>query len=239
VKFFSLLTLLLAMVSLGIAEPIASNPAAPNWGGQYAPCLRHADLLDSGHVNLGVRISTTNNVLAHQFERAMQFWSEVLDLDWHQVNSTDCALQLVDGTPSIFNWCACISARSQLPDRPAFEGWIAFNPRQKLSKQEMFLDSVHEIGHILGLAHNPSDSSVMYFFGVDKTASLDTADLNALASKHTLRPGIFANSAVKNIPVIAPARSARWHKPFNLAHQKRPTSATESVSPDALARPRH
>jgi hypothetical protein len=193
VKILAFLILILPAVCFG-------TETAPNWTGSYAPCNRHEDLLNREHVDLGVRISTSNSALAQQFEKAMEFWKGVLDIDWHQVNSQDCSLQLVDGTPALFNWCACMSARTQLPDRPDFEGWIAFNPRLKLSKQEMFLDSVHEIGHLLGLTHNPSDSSVMFFFGLDKTASLDIADLAALALKHTLRPGIFR----KAVPVTAP-----------------------------------
>jgi hypothetical protein len=226
------------MASLGFGEPIASNPTGPNWSGRYAPCQNHSDLLSTRRVNLGVRISTTNAALAHQFESALEFWSQVLDLDWHEVNSTDCALQLVDGTPSIFDWCACMSARAQLPDRPGFQGWIAFNPRLKLSKQEMFLDSVHEIGHALGLSHNPSDGSVMYFFGLDKTASLDAADLKSLAAKHSLRPGIFAKHGVKDIRVVAPGRNAWWMRPFSFAQAKKGhADEIAGMSPDALARP--
>ena len=56
-----------------------------------------------------------------------------------------------------------MAARSQFPDRPAFQGWIAFNPGSKLTQDEMFVVSVHEIGHLLGLPHNPSGSSMMYF----------------------------------------------------------------------------
>ncbi len=187
-------------------------------------------------MNVGVRISTSNAALAGQFERALEFWSQVLDLDWHEVNSTDCSLQLVDGTPSIFNWCACMSARSQLPDHPAFQGWIAFNPSLKLSKREMFLDSVHEIGHLLGLTHNPSDASVMYFFGLEKAASLDYADLNLLATKHALRPGILGGHGLTEIPVNAPRGNTWLRRAFSFAPSKHAWAGTAGVSADALAR---
>ena len=45
----------------------------------------------------------------------------VVDLQWHPVNSQDCSIQLVDGTPELFD-AAGIAARSQFPDRPGFEG---------------------------------------------------------------------------------------------------------------------
>jgi hypothetical protein len=172
-----------------------ANVPAPNWGGQYAPCKRHPDLLSRGHLNLGVRISTANSALAGQFERAMEFWKGVVDLDWRQVDSEECSIQLVDGEPDLFD-SSGIAARSQFPDRPEFQGWVAFNPGTKLTEHEMFIVSVHEIGHLLGLAHNPSGSSVMYFLRLDGQESLDSSDLNALADRHKLRTGILGTRPV-------------------------------------------
>lgn len=207
-KTLAFLILLFSMTGLGIAEVSPSN-----WGGRYAPCSRHADLEAHQHLDLGVRISTSNPLLAQQFEKAMEFWAGVLDLDWHQVDSQDCAIQLVDGTPALFDFCTCMSARSQIPGRPAFQGWIAFNPRMPLTKQQMFLDSVHEIGHLLGLPHNPSDSSVMFHFGVDKIPSLDATDLGILATRHQLRPRILSpKGGMKEIRVIEP-KQAGAHDP--------------------------
>ena len=70
------MTFLLLLASFGIAQ------AAPqNWSGNYPPCNHHPDLLKREHVDLGVRISTANTVLARQFARAMDFWAEILDLE--------------------------------------------------------------------------------------------------------------------------------------------------------------
>ncbi|HXJ43094.1 MAG TPA: matrixin family metalloprotease [Bryobacteraceae bacterium] len=141
-------------------------------------------------MSLAVRISTSDAALAQQFRKAMDFWSGVLDLDWHEVSSEDCAMQLVDGTPALFDFCKCLSARSHLPDRPEFQGWIAFNPLMTLTEREMYMVSVHEIGHVLGLPHNPHASSVMFYLELDKPASLDATDLEALALRHQLRGDI-------------------------------------------------
>ena len=189
---------LLLAASLGIAE---ASP--PNWSGNYPPCNRHPDLLNQEHVDLGVRISTSNTVLARQFAKAMDFWTGILDLEWHEVDAQDCAIQLVDGTPGLFD-PAAIAARSQFPDRPEFQGWIAFNPGSKLTEQEMFLVSVHEIGHLLGLPHNPSASSVMFFLKLDQSALLDAADLHALAGRHKLRAGIFERGGTTAAQVTVP-----------------------------------
>ena len=174
---------LLLTVSIGVAD---ASP--PNWSGEYAPCNRHPDLLSREHVDLGVKISTSNPVLARQFSRAVEFWAGVVDLAWHEVDSEDCSIQLVDGAPELFD-TAGIAARAQFPDRPEFQGWIAFNPGSRLTERQMFVVSVHEIGHLLGLPHNPSGSSVMFFLALDDFVSLDAADLNALAERHRLRAG--------------------------------------------------
>lgn len=217
-KFLTvLIPLLLAIPSVAqeslpnkIARASLAKATPANWTGKFAPCERHDDLLSHDHLDLAVRISTANAALAEQFENALDFWSSVVDLDWHEVGADDeCSMQLVDGTPSLFNWCVCMSARSQLPDRDGFEGWIAFNPRYKLSKDAMFLDSVHEIGHVLGLAHSPDESSIMFSFGdEERSAWLDAADLNDLALRHALRPGIPESRGKLSVVVRRPHRYA-------------------------------
>jgi predicted Zn-dependent protease len=47
---------------------------------------------------------------------------------------------------------------------------------------------IHEIGHLLGLKHNPSATSIMFFIDVDISSKLDSQDLRAIASLHALRP---------------------------------------------------
>jgi len=190
-------TLLLATCLLSVTG--ITSASTPNWSGRYAPCNRHGDLLSRQHVDLAVRISTSNTALAEQFARALDFWTGVLDLDWHPVDSEDCAIQLVDGTPALFDFSVGLSAKAQFPDRPAFQGWVAFNPRLNLTKEEMFLDSVHEIGHLLGLEHNPEDTSVMFYSEGDKAPSLNTADLEALAERHQLRPHLALNRRSVNV----------------------------------------
>lgn len=134
---------------------------------------------------LGVKISTSNPVLAREFREAMDFWSNVIDMRWHEDQSSTCAVQLVDGTPSILK--KTVVARAQFTEWDNFQGWIAFNPHAPLTSEEMFLTAVHEIGHMFGLKHNPSNRSVMYYLDLEGSEVLDRQDLSALASRHRLR----------------------------------------------------
>ena len=215
VKAVCTLLAIFALAAPGFAETTIEASSSSNWTGNYAPCNNHAELLGAGPLNIGVRFSSHNADLTHEFQNALDFWSSVLDLEWHSVDSEDCAMQLLDGTPQLFNWCACTSARSQLPDKADFEGWVAFNPRLKLSKQEMFLDSVHEIGHLLGLAHNSSETSIMFFFGLDKLEWLEPSDLSALSARHSLRPGFVRDHGFSKLPVVVPTRTS--HNRLNSA----------------------
>ena len=200
-KLLALLFLLLPASGFSSTEAIPAN-----WSGRYTPCNHHVDLLTHGHMDLAVKIATANTVLAEEFANAMDFWSSVLDLEWHEVDSPDCAVQLVDGTPSVFDFSSSLSARAQLPDRAEFQGWVAFNPRLKLSRQEMFLDAVHEIGHLLGLEHNPNRSSVMSAMEDRGAALLDAFDLDTLAARHDLRPQIHVRKGGIKIVRVSASR---------------------------------
>ena len=194
-----LLISLWLLVAFGAAQ--AESPA--NWSANRPPCNQHSELLKRGHMDLGVRVATINPLLAEQFRRAMDSWAKIVDLDWHEDDTENCSIQVFDGTPDLFQ-PVVVAARSQLPDRNDFQGWIAFNPRVKLTKQEMFLDSVHEIGHLLGLAHNANESSVMYASELPKSTTLNAADLDALAARHKLRPELSHRGRMARVRVTEP-----------------------------------
>jgi len=170
------------LVASGAAQ--AESPA--NWSANRPPCNQHSELLKRGHMDLGVRVATINPLLAEQFRRAMDSWAEILDLDWHEDDTENCSIQVFDGAPELFQ-PAVVAARSQLPDRNDFQGWIAFNPAQALSEADLYRISVHEIGHMLGLQHSSNAMSVMYFLDLEGLEWLDPTDLAALARHHKLR----------------------------------------------------
>jgi hypothetical protein len=156
-----------------------------NWSGDFPPCNQRFEFRKHDPMSLGVRISTSKPELARAFRLAMDFWSQVLDMNWHEDPSSSCALQLVDGTPGILK--NGIVARSQFIEWDNFQGLIAFNPKAPLTDLEMYLTAVHEIGHMLGLKHNPSAQSVMYYLDLQGSEILDRTDLAVLANRHKLR----------------------------------------------------
>lgn len=164
---------------------MAAGESSANWSANYPPCKRHVELLKLGHMDLGVRIATANPSLAVEFRRAMDSWARIIDLNWHEEDTQNCSMELVDGESGLFE--QSMAARSQLPDRLDFQGWIAFNPAQTLTETDLYRISVHEIGHMFGLRHSANGSSVMYGLNVDGLDWLDSADLAALAAHHKLR----------------------------------------------------
>jgi hypothetical protein len=156
-----------------------------NWTGDFPPCNQRSELLKRDPMNLGVKIATSNPVLAHEFRQALDFWTQVVDMNWHEDESDSCAMQLVDGTPAILK--TSIVARSQFTEWGNFQGLIAFNPKAPLTNAELYLTAVHEIGHMLGLKHNPSVRSVMYYLDLEGTEVLDQIDLTTLAERHKLK----------------------------------------------------
>ena len=156
-----------------------------NWSANYSACDGRSELLKNASLKLGVRFSTSNPELQMEFTRALDFWARVLDMEWHEDSSRACAIQVVDGSPGLFMRAQV--ARAQLPNRSGFQGWIAFNPGISLSASDQFLVAVHELGHLFGLPHNASASSIMFYLQLDEPLVLDSADLRELATLHKLR----------------------------------------------------
>ncbi len=180
IRFAALLPILTLPVSFADQRTV-------NWDGDFSPCNQRYELLKHDSMSLGVKISTSNPVLAHEFRQALDFWSQVVDMHWHEDDSNACSMQLVDGTPAILK--TSIVARSQFTEWDNFQGWIAFNPRAPLTNSELYLTAVHEIGHMLGLRHNPNAHSVMYYLDLEGSEVLDRTDLVMLAGRHKLRVG--------------------------------------------------
>ena len=148
-------------------------------------CNQHAQLTNRDHMKVGVRIVTASPALAESFRRALDFWTRVLDMEWYQEQSDACSLQLTDAEPGSLD--NSIAADAQLPGSSDFEGWICFNAAATLTRTEMYYYSVHEIGHLLGLGHNPSHRSVMYFEDAPGPERLDETDLRSLSVLHKMR----------------------------------------------------
>jgi hypothetical protein len=176
-----------------------------NWKGTDPPCERHLELLKQEHMNLGIRFLTSDPHIEVAFTRAMNFWATVIDMEWHVENGQDCSIQIIAGDKKLFKPAQV--ARAQLPSRPAFRGGIALNTLLVLPEEKWYRIAVHELGHLLGLPHNLSARSVMFFLYLDGPLLLDTNDLAALAARHKLRAGRPSEHIARLIS-LSPARFA-------------------------------
>jgi hypothetical protein len=167
-----------------------------NWTGHYQPCRNNAELRSAGHLHVGVRYDISDPLVIQEFHQAFAFWSRVLDADFFDEQSTSCAIAIVNGPNELLS--RLVVARAQLPDRADFEGWIAVDPKAStyLSHGEAVAIWSHEIGHLLGLKHNDSPKSLMYYVDVDADSRLDSTDLRALSRLHALRGDMLAANAV-------------------------------------------
>jgi hypothetical protein len=163
-----------------------------NWTSVDAPCAKYDSLRKPLLGSVGVRVDV-DGPWADGFRRALRFWNTVLAVNFHEErNLNACGVRIMYGGPDILN--RAIVARAQVTEWANFQGKIAVNPGSaiEMSSTEMYAVAVHELGHMLGLKHNASIHSVMYFLDVDGTESLDSNDVSDLSTHHKLRPAIIS-----------------------------------------------
>jgi matrixin len=152
-------------------------------GASALACQRSRELDKAAHLNLGVHFATRNPLLEREFKRALNFWSSVLDMQWHKASDKRCDVELVDGKPEVFGPVDVALALSAT-------GTVAFDSRADLNEIELYVVCVHELGHLFGLNHNPSPKSVMFELDVRGNEVLDSNDIATLARHHRLRHSV-------------------------------------------------
>ena len=189
------------------AQLTAGAQPRTNWTSSDAGCARYNDLRNRVLGNIGIKIDTSERWAAG-FRRAITFWNTVLVANFHEeTDLSACAVRVIDGDPNVLQ--DGIVARAQIPEWADFRGKIAVRPEManELSSTEIYGIAVHELGHLLGLKHNASPVSVMYFLDVAGDEVLDIKDLVALSRHHKVRPSIFS-AGYLSIQVFEPAAPA-------------------------------
>jgi len=146
-------------------------------------CQGSRELEKAAHLNLGVHFATRSPLLEREFKRALNFWSRVLDMQWHKASDKGCDVELIDGKPELFGPIDVAQALSST-------GTVAFDRRADLNEMELYSICVHELGHLFGLNHNPSPKSVMFYLDVRGDEVLDSNDIAALVRHHRLRDSV-------------------------------------------------
>jgi hypothetical protein len=181
----------------------AEKKPQSNWTSTDEPCAKYDDMRRPVLGEIGVKIDTTEP-WADGFRKALSFWNTVLAVNFYEeTNLSACAIRIINGGPDILN--NGIIARSQLTARDNFRGKIAVSPEAAtaMSSDEIYGAAVHELGHMLGLKHNASSRSVMYFLNVDGTEVLDSKDILELSSHHKLsaNSGQLARTSLRVPPL--------------------------------------
>jgi hypothetical protein len=196
---------------LGCASHVttrAQEKPQSNWTNADAPCAKYDDLRNPVLGNIGVKIDAAEP-WADGFRRALSFWNTVLAANFHEeTNLNACTVRIINGGPDILS--KTIIARSQLTEWDNFRGKIAVSPgaAKAMGSAEMYGIAVHEFGHMLGLKHNASSQSVMYFLDINGTEVLDCKDIFDLSTHHQLRPAIVS-TGFRPITVVRPENASK------------------------------
>lgn len=168
--------------------------AQSNWTSSDAPCANFEDMRKPVIGDIGVEIDAADP-WADGFRQALRFWNTVLMANLHEEDNLNaCSVRIIDGDPSIVN--RTVAARSQITDWANFRGKIAVSraAAKDMNSSEIYASAVHELGHMLGLKHNASSRSVMYFLDLSGTEVLDRNDILELSRRHALQAAISDKS---------------------------------------------
>jgi hypothetical protein len=191
-----------AVVTTKWADSASSGPtpgrqkSQSNWTSADAPCMKFDDMRKPVIGDIGVEIDAADP-WANGFRRALRFWNTVLVANFHEENNLNaCSVRIIDSDLGIVS--RTVAARAQITDWANFRGKIAVSraAAKDMNSAEIYASAVHEIGHMLGLKHNASGRSVMYYLDLSGTEVLDSIDIRELGRRHALREAIGTKNSL-------------------------------------------
>ena len=164
------------------------------------PCRNYNELRNTGHMSIGVLLLIENQRMRAATGEALNRWSRLIDMEWHEDRTSTCALTIVEAPEAGFKYysgdrlianIAPRTARAQLPQNAGtFKGIIFVNTARLLSLDKYWMaDAVqHEIGHLLGYnSHSDNPRSIMYWNVTGDNQKLQKEDLKVIGRYHKRR----------------------------------------------------
>jgi Matrixin len=174
------------------------------WLFPHPYCHEYKQLLSHEPMNIGVRFDTRDPHVVAIFEAELDRLAETVALTWRVDQSHNCALEVreLPLRKRKANRQGYIqSGGAHIGGTRNFDGRLYYHPA--LAHQPDLPESFrHELGHLMGLQHNPSVDSIMYWLTFSgRGTEFDQRDLAALSQRHKLRESAQAAQLPNPTPI--------------------------------------
>jgi len=161
------------------------------------PCLKYNELRNAGHMDIGVLLVVKDERVRAATSEALNRWSQVIDMTWHEDRTSTCALTIVEAPVAGFRYYSGDrlvtnipprTARAQLPQNAdTFKGIVFVNTARLLSLDKYWMADAmqHELGHLFGYnSHSDNPRSIMYWNVTGDNQKLQKEDVKVIARYH-------------------------------------------------------
>jgi hypothetical protein len=172
--------------------------ATPAFAHKAETCHASADLLNTAHLSIRVKLNQVRATDAWAMREALKYWSTILDLDYQTDNDpATCNLEILYTTEDSDRIAYTI-----MPHANGFDGAIHINTLYRTSASRLAEVAllIHEIGHVFGLGHNLDPNSVMNYRDESTSGAagkLTAVDIVRVSRMHALKQPVSAEAKNK------------------------------------------